>query len=140
MSMIGATDQATVTRHITKVLQPGEVQIAQMEVWPIQYSQEFRSMVTVDADLGSNNSFKKLSDMYPDPRIRTFPLVGTLTFSAAFASTAQIFDAPSLERTACANPPQPVIQAMHVWLPPSAHLLFKEELPTTTSLVHAVRK
>jgi hypothetical protein len=74
-------NQMTVQRTstVTVSLAKGQGMAAQLEVWPVTYSQSFKSTVTIDGDLSSNDVYKHLSDMFPDSSVRTFPVEGTIS-------------------------------------------------------------
>jgi len=92
------TRQSTATVTLTK----NEAVVAEIEVWPVTYSQTFHSTVTVDADLSANDKFAHLSDMFPDPTRRTIPISGTVSITNASDGKTVEFDAPD-ESTTCTS-------------------------------------
>jgi hypothetical protein len=91
------TSIQTVTRTDTDsiTVNPGAVGVVQLRVWPVQYTLPFTTTVTVDADLSPNDKgFKLLSDVFPDPAVRTYPINGTLQADDASAGEVVEMTAP----------------------------------------------
>ena len=91
-------DQLVVQRtsNVSVSLTKGQGIAAQLEVFPVTFSQTFQSSVTIDGDLSPNDTFKHLSDMFPDPKVRTFPVEGTISVTDGSDGKTTTFDDPTL--------------------------------------------
>jgi hypothetical protein len=90
----------TRTSSSQSTLVKGQAIVAQIEVYPVTFSQVFHSTVTVDADLSPNDQFAHLSDLFTDPKVRTFSVSGLISITDASDGKIVTFDAPD-EPTAC---------------------------------------
>jgi hypothetical protein len=90
--------QMTVTRTSTMnvTLAQNQSVAAKLEVWPVVYTQDFQTTVTIDADLSPNDKFHHLSEIYPDPASRTFPVGGTITITDGSNGVSQTYNDPTL--------------------------------------------
>jgi hypothetical protein len=73
----------TRTSASQSTLVKGQAIVAQIEVYPVTYSQVFHSTVTVDADLSPNDQLAHLSDMFSDSKVRTFAVSGVISITDA---------------------------------------------------------
>jgi hypothetical protein len=104
------TQLTMVTQHTATLpvtLQKDQGIIGELEIWPMVYSQDFQTIVTIDAVLSPNDRFHLLSQMYPDPKSRTFPITGTLTFEDSTGGITVAYDDPNAVAL-CANKPAAV--------------------------------
>jgi len=77
-------------------LAKGQGIAAQLEVWPVTYSQVFHTTATVDADLSPNDQYIHLADMYPSATVRTFPITGAIAITDGSGGQTMTYDDPNL--------------------------------------------
>ena len=82
------------TSALAVTLAKGQGVVGQLEVWPVTYSQVFHTNVTIDADLSANDKYSHLSDMFPDPIKRTFPVSGTVVATDGSDGKTLSYDDP----------------------------------------------
>jgi hypothetical protein len=79
----GNATTITRTSSLQVPLQSGQAVVAQLEVWPVTYTQTFTATVVVDADLSSNDRYAHLSDLVTGTALRTFQIAGSVVITDA---------------------------------------------------------
>lgn len=86
--------QETITKSVTvsSTVLPGNAAVLELKFWPVHFVIPFSTTVTVDADVSPNDAnLKRLSQIFPDPAVRTFDISGTIEAVDASAAVGVIY-------------------------------------------------
>ena len=90
----GSSDTVTRSQTSNVTVQPHTAEMAEIQMWPVNFEVAFTATVTVDADLSKNDKgYTMLSQIVDAPR-RTFAVSGKITAVDASESRLVWFDIP----------------------------------------------